>query len=164
VVRLRDILQLRFTDLFSSLPPHTLEPISPASPWKRLLKVLGYAGLRLVGNVFQQVRNPEQLRGKVWLYVVSQNNYDSLHFLREALPDAVLVAGQSKQIGRYNGAVNRLSLRRKLLYYGQLPGVYRALRRTEGPRAGRFFDLIFNAIGTMYRRALLTTAPGRGVC
>ncbi|UOQ76855.1 hypothetical protein MUN84_20545 [Hymenobacter sp. 5516J-16] len=86
--RLRDILQLRFTDLFASLPPHMLATISPASPWKRLAKVLGYAGLRLVGNLFRPVRNPEQLRGAVWLYVVSQNNYDSLHFLREALPGA----------------------------------------------------------------------------
>ncbi|WP_242478977.1 glycosyltransferase family protein [Hymenobacter lapidiphilus] len=161
VTRLRDILQLRFTDLFASLPAHALEPISPASPWKRLLKVAGYAGLRLVGNVFRKVRNPEDLHGKVWLYVVSQNNYDSLQFLREALPDAVLVAGQSKQIGRYNGAVNRLSLRRKLLYYGQLPGVYRALQRTEGERAGRFFDLIFNAVGyyEVYRRALRHYRP-----
>ncbi|WP_246558890.1 hypothetical protein [Hymenobacter piscis] len=159
--RLRDILQLRFTDLFAGLPAHTLEPISPASPGKRLLKVAGYAGLRLVGNLFRKVRNPENLHGQVWLYVVSQNNYDSLHFLREALPDTVLVAGQSKQIGRYNGRVNRLSLRRKLLYYGQLPGVYRALRRTEGARAGRFFDLIFQAIGyyEVYRRALRHYRP-----
>ncbi|WP_240471715.1 glycosyltransferase family protein [Hymenobacter aerophilus] len=161
VARLRDILQLRFTDLFASLPAHTLEPISPASPWKRLLKVAGYAGLRLVGNMLRKVRNPEALRGNVWLYVVSQNNYDALHFLRGALPDAVLVAGQSKQLGRYNRFVNRLSLRRKLLYYGQLPGVYRALRRTEGQRAARFFDLIFNAIGyyEVYRRALRHYRP-----
>ncbi|MCA8829799.1 hypothetical protein [Hymenobacter pini] len=159
--RLRDILQLRFTDLFASLPAHTLESISPRSPWKRLLKVAVYAVVRLVGNVFRKVRNPEELRGKVWLYVVSQNNYDALHFLREARPDAVLVAGQSKQIGRYNRQVNRLSLRRKLLYYGQLPAVYRALRRTEGERAWRFFDLIFNAIGyyEVYRRALRHYRP-----
>ncbi|MBT2557462.1 hypothetical protein J7E24_06670 [Hymenobacter sp. ISL-91] len=154
-------MQLRFTDLFAALPAHTLEPISPASPWKRLLKVAGYTGLRLLGNVFRKVRNPENLRGKVWLYVVSQNNYDSLHFLRETLPNTVLVAGQSKQIGRYNEAVNRLSLRRKLLYYGQLPRVYRALQRTEGERAGRFFDLIFNAVGyyEVYRRALRHYRP-----
>ncbi|GGG42007.1 hypothetical protein [Hymenobacter glacieicola] len=159
--RLRDILQLRFTDLFASLPAHMLEPISPASPWKRLAKVLGYAGLRLVGNLFRPIRNPEQLRGAVWLYVVSQNNYDSLHFLREALPGSVLVAGQSKQIGRYNGQVNRLSLRRKLLYYGQFPGAYFGLQRTEGKRAWRFFDLIFNAVGyyEVYCRALRHYQP-----
>ncbi|RSK24792.1 hypothetical protein EI290_19000 [Hymenobacter metallilatus] len=152
---------MRFTDLFAALSAHMLEPISPASPWKRLLKVAGYAALRLVGNVFRPVKNPENLHGKVWLYVVSQNNYDSLHFIREARPDAVLVAGQSKQIGRYNQQVNRLSLRRKLLYYGQLPRVYRTLRRTEGERAWRFFDLIFNAIGyyEVYRRALRHYRP-----
>ncbi|WP_259404289.1 hypothetical protein [Hymenobacter sp. HSC-4F20] len=159
--RLRDILQLRFTDLFASLPAHMLEAISPASPWKRLAKVAGYAGLRLVGNLCKPVRNREQLRGAVWLYVVSQNNYDSLHFLRESLPNTVLVAGQSKQIGRYNGVVNRLSLRRKLLYYGQLPTVYQGLKRTEGTRAWRFFDLIFNAIGyyEVYCRALRHYQP-----
>ncbi|UOQ76854.1 hypothetical protein MUN84_20540 [Hymenobacter sp. 5516J-16] len=73
----------------------------------------------------------------------------------------MLVAGQSKQIGRYNKAVNRLSLRRKLLYYGQFPGVYYGLKRTEGPRAWRFFDLIFNAIGyyEVYVRALRHYRP-----
>jgi hypothetical protein len=159
--RLRDILQLRFTDLFAALPTHMLEPISPARPLKRLLKVAGYAAVRLVGNLFRPVRNPEELRGKVWLYVVSQNNYDSLHFVREARPDSVLVAGQSKQIGRYNQRVNRLSLRRKLLYYGQLPGVLLGLWRTEGSKAWRFFDLIFNAIGyyEVYVRALLHYQP-----
>ncbi|GAB3295615.1 glycosyltransferase family protein [Hymenobacter tenuis] len=161
VSRLRDILQLRFTDLFASLPAHMLESISPASPWKRTAKVAGYAGLRLLGNVFRKVRNPEQLQGKVWLYVVSQNNYDALHFIREARPDTVLVAGQSKQIGRYNGVVNRLSLRRKLLYYGQFPRVYAGLKRTEGGKAWRFFDLIFNAIGyyEVYCRALRHYQP-----
>ncbi|WP_236704911.1 hypothetical protein [Hymenobacter sp. AT01-02] len=159
--RLRDILQLRFTDLFASLPVHMLEAISPASPWKRLLKVAGYAGARLIGNVFRPIRNPEDLRGKVWLYVVSQNNYEALSFLREARPDAVLVAGQSKQIGRYTKQVNRLSLRRKLLYYGQLPTAYAGLRQLVGRRAWRFFDLIFNAVGyyEVYCRALRHYQP-----
>ncbi|WP_022823626.1 hypothetical protein [Hymenobacter norwichensis] len=159
--RLRDILQLRFTDLFAGLPARMLEPISPANPLKRLGKVLGYAALRLVGNVFQPIRNPEPLHNRVWLYVVSQNNYDSLHFLREARPDTVLVAGQSKQIGRYQVQVNRLSLRRKLLYYWQFPLVIVGLMRTEGRRAWRFFDLIFNAIGyyEVYCRALRHYRP-----
>ena len=159
--RLRDILQLRFTDLFAALPTRTLAGISPDSAWRRLAKVAGYAALRLVGNVFRPIRNAEDLRGKVWLYVVSQNNYEALHFLREALPGAVLVAGQSKQIGRYNQQVNRLSLRRKGLYYGQLPGVFWGLWKTEGRRAWRFFDLIFSAIGyyEVYRRALRHYRP-----
>ncbi|UYZ60587.1 hypothetical protein [Hymenobacter latericus] len=155
------MLQLRFTPLFASLPATTLEPISPANPLKRLAKVLGYAAVRLVGNVFRPIRNPERLQGAVWLYVVSQNNYDSLRFIREHRADAVLVAGQAKQIGRYNQQVNRLSLRRKLLYYWQLPEVLLGLWRSEGPRAWRFFDLIFNAIGyyEVYRRALRHYRP-----
>ncbi len=161
VARMRDLLQLRFSPLYASLPSSVLEPVSPASPVRRLVKVLGYAGLRLVGNVFRPVRNPEKLSGAVWLYVVSQNNYDALHFLRQHRADAVLVAGQSKQIGRYNHRVNRLSLRRKLLYYWQFPVVLLGLLRTEGRAAWRFFDLIFNAIGyyEVYRRALRHYRP-----
>nr|WP_262904588.1 hypothetical protein [Hymenobacter lucidus] len=138
-----------------------LASISPPSPLRRLLKVLGYAAVRLVGNVFRPIRNPEQLRGAVWLYVVSQNNYEALYFIREALPGSVLVAGQSKEIGRYNGAVNRLSLRGKLLYYWQFPLVLLGLRKTEGSRAWRFFDLIFNAIGyfEVYGQALRHYRP-----
>jgi len=161
VSRTRDILQLRFTDLFASLPPRTLSAISPTSSARRLLKVLGYMGLRLVGNVFQPIRNPENLGGAVWLYVVSQNNYEALHFVQDGLPGSVVVAGQSKQIGRYNEVVNRLSLRRKLLYYWQFPVVLAGLLQREGGRAWRFFDLIFNAIGyyEVYCRALRWHKP-----
>jgi hypothetical protein len=159
--RLRDILQLRFTPLFRELPAATLSRISPAHPLRRLLKTLGYAVVRLVGNVFNPIRNPEPLGGAVWLYVVSQNNVDALRFVREGLADSVFVAGQGKSIGRYGTVVNRLSLRRKLLYYGQLPGVWWALRKTEGAAAWRFFDLIFAAIGyyEVYRRALRHYRP-----
>lgn len=161
VARLRDILQLRFTPLFASYPPAVLATISPANPLRRLARVLAYTGLRLVGHVFQPVRNKDDLRGKVWLYVVSPNNYDSLFFIRQARPNAVLVAGQGKQIGRYNQAVNRLSLRRKLLYYWQYPRALWGLYRLEGRKALRFFDLIFYAIGyyEVYRRALRHYRP-----
>jgi hypothetical protein len=159
--RFRAILYVRFTDHFTSFPAHVLADISPTSPLRRLFKVLGYAALRLVGNVFRPIHNPENLRATVWLYVVSQNNYESLHFIRAARPDSVLVAGQSKEIGRYNAAVNRLSLRRKLLYYWQFPLVLVALLQTEGRRAWRFFDLIFNAVGyyEVYVRALRHYRP-----
>jgi hypothetical protein len=161
VARTRDILQLRFTDLFAQLPPQMLGGISPTNPLKRVVKVLGYTGARLVGNLLRPVRNQEELRGTIWLYVVSQNNYDALHFIREGLPGSVLVAGQSKQIGRYNAVINRLSLRRKLLYYWQFPAVLTGLYRTEGCRALRFFDLIFAAIGyyEVYVRALRYYRP-----
>jgi hypothetical protein len=152
---------LRFTTIFAALPPAALADISPANPLKRLARVLGYAGLRLVGNVFQPIKNHDELRGKVWLYVVSANNYDALEFIKKARPDAVLVAGQAKNIGRYNTAVNRLSLRRKLLYYWQFPVAFVGLLRTEGKRAWRFFDFIFYAIGyyEVYRRALRHYRP-----
>ena len=64
IPRLRDILQLRFTDIFAALSPAALTDISPANPFKRLARVLGYAGLRLVGNVFQPIENRDELRGK----------------------------------------------------------------------------------------------------
>ena len=161
VPRLRDILQLRFTDTFAALPAAALADISPANPLKRLARVAGYAGLRLVGNIFRPIKNRDELRGRVWLYVVSANNYDALEFIAKARPDAILVAGQAKNIGRYNEAVNRLSLRRKLLYYWQFPLAFAGLLKTEGRRAGRFFDFIFYAIGyyEVYRRALRHYRP-----
>ncbi|GAA4388199.1 hypothetical protein [Hymenobacter koreensis] len=161
VARTRDLLQLRFSPLYVSLPAAVLDPVSPANPLRRLVKVLGYAGARLVGNAFRPIRNSEKLHGAVWLYVVSQNNVEALQFLRDQRIDAVLVAGQSKQIGRYNHVVNRLSLRRKLLYYWQFPFVLAGLLRREGAPAWRFFDLIFNAIGyyEIYRRALRHYRP-----
>ena len=159
--RLHDILQVRFTSLYADLPPAVLAGISPQSPLRRLARVLAYAGLRLLGNVPRPIRNPENLRGALWLYVVSANNYDALEFIRNARPDAVLVAGQSKNIGRYNRVVNRLSLRRKLLHYWQYPAVLLGLRKRVGGRATRFFDLIFYAIGyyEVYRRALRHYRP-----
>lgn len=159
--RLRDILQLRFTDLFAGMPTPVLNSISPASPLRRLARVAGYAGLRLVGHVFQPVKNPDKLAGAVWLYVVSANNYEALRFIQEARADAVLVAGQGKNIGRYGLAVNRLSLRRKLLYYWQYPAALLGLHQLVGSRATRFFDLIFYAIGyyEVYRRALRHYRP-----
>ena len=159
--RLRDILQLRFTAIFVAMSPAALEGISPASPLRRLARVLGYAGLRLVGNVFRPIQNRKDLHSKVWLYVVSANNYEALEFIGHARPDAVLIAGQAKNIGRYNSAVNRLSLRRKLLYYWQFPYAFYGLLRSEKGRAWRFFDFIFYAIGyyEVYRRALRYYRP-----
>ncbi|RZK48947.1 MAG: hypothetical protein EOO59_16600, partial [Hymenobacter sp.] len=152
---------MRFTDLFAGLSPTVLAGISPASPWRRLVRVAAYAGLRLVGNVFRPIHNPGQLHGAVWLYVVSANNYEALHFVAEARADAVLVAGQGKNIGRYGRVVNRLSLRRKVLYYGQYPAALLGLRQLVGQRALRFFDLVFYAIGyyEVYRRALRHYRP-----
>jgi hypothetical protein len=159
--RLRDILQLRFTDLFFGMPASVLNGISPASPLKRLARVAGYAGLRLIGHIVQPVKNPDKLAGAVWLYVVSANNYEALRFVKEARADAVLVAGQGKNIGRYGREVNRLSLRRKILYYWQYPAALRGLYRLVGGRALRFFDLIFYAVGyyEVYRRALRHYRP-----
>jgi hypothetical protein len=161
IKRLRDILQLRFSDVYANLPAAAMASISPANPVKRLARVLAYAGLRLVGNVFRPLRNPEDLHGQVWLYVVSANNYDALSFIKAARTDAVLLAGQAKNIGRYSGAVNRLSLRRKLLYYWQFPWAFIGLLRSERRRAWRYFDFIFYAIGyyEVYRRALRHYRP-----
>lgn len=161
ITRLRDILYVRLTEHFANFPAAVLDGISPASPLKRLARVAGYAAVRLVGHVFQPIKNPDQLRGAVWLYVVSANNYDSLRFIKDAQPSAVLVAGQGKSIGRYGKVVNRLSLRRKILYYWQYPAALLGLRREIGGRALRFFDLVFYAIGyyEAYRRALRHYQP-----
>ena len=143
------------------MPATVLEGISPASLWQRLARVTAYTGLRLVGNIVRPIHNPCQLRGAVWLYVVSANNYEALRFIKESRPDAVLVAGQGKNIGRYSKVVNQLSLRRKVLFYWQYPAVLLGLHQLVGGRALRFFDLVFYAIGyyEVYRRALRYYCP-----
>jgi hypothetical protein len=142
-----DILHLRFTDAFAGLPPHTLNAISRNRAWARLGQVLLYTGGRLIANLFLPLKKKDDLHGKIWLYVVSKNNYESLAFLRQQFPDAVFVAGQNKQIGIYNGQVNRLSTRWKLFYYYKFPFLLAGLYRLKGPLALRFFDLIFTATG-----------------
>ena len=71
-----DILHLRFTDTFVGLPPHTLNAISRNQVWARLWQVLLYTGGRLIANNFLPGRKKkDDLRGKIWLYVVIKNNY-----------------------------------------------------------------------------------------
>jgi hypothetical protein len=142
-----DILHLRFTDTFAGLPPHTLNAISRNRVWARLVQVVLYTGGRLVANIFLPAKKRENIQGKVWLYVVSKNNYESLAFLGGHLPEAVFVAGQNKQIGLYNQQVNRLSTRWKLLYYYKFPFLLAGLYQRKGARALRFFDLVYTATG-----------------
>ncbi|MBX0331663.1 hypothetical protein K3G39_00275 [Pontibacter sp. HSC-14F20] len=138
---------MHFSEGFYNLPESAKNAASPANPLKRLLRMAGYTLVRLFGNLFKSVEQPERLQGKIWLYVVSQNNYDSLHFLEEAIPEAVMVAGQSKAIGRYNQQVARLSLRRKLLhYYKFLPLFFQFLSHRKRSTI-RFVDLLYDAVG-----------------
>lgn len=156
-----DILYLHFSEAFLRLPESAKSAVSPRNPLMRLGKVAGYTVLRLFGNLFETVERPEKLHGKVWLYVVSQNNYDSLKFIAEALPDAVFVAGQSKQIGKYNAAVERLSLRRKLLYYYKLLPLLLQFLKYKKVSTTRFFDVLFDAVGfyEVYLRKLQKYKP-----
>lgn len=142
-----NILHLHFSEGFYQLPESAKAAVSPTSPLKRLLKMAGYTVVRLLGNLFKQVEQPEKLQGKVWLYVVSQNNYDSLQFLKEGLPDTVFVAGQSKNIGKYNQAVIRISLRRKILYYYKFIPLYLEFLKYKKQSTLRFADVLYDAVG-----------------
>jgi hypothetical protein len=148
VGRYKNILHSRFSEVLIAFPKEALNKVSPNSSFRRLLKVAMYTGGRLIPNLFSAAPKNEAIAGKVWLYVVSQNNYEALHFLKEKLPETVYIAGQNKQIGRYNQQVNRLSLRWKLFDTLWLfPSVFRGLHKIHGSRAVRFFDLIYIAIG-----------------
>ncbi|MCC9167265.1 hypothetical protein [Pontibacter harenae] len=145
--RYSNILYLYFSEGFLKLPESAKNNASPKSSLKRVLKVAGYAVVRLLGNLFQSVEKPAELQRKVWLYVVSQNNYDSLSFIAEALPHAVLVAGQNKSIGKYANDVKRISLRKKIIYYYKfLPLLFQFLKQKKHITL-RFYDLLFDAIG-----------------
>ena len=142
-----DILHLRFTDTFALLPAHAINAISPVNFFVRLIRVIGYTVGRLILPIVLPLKNKESITGKIWLYVVSKNNYESLQFLHTHLPEAVFVAGQNKEIGIYNKQVNRLPTRRKILYYFKFLPLLGGLYRLKGKRAIRFFDLIYVATG-----------------
>ena len=89
-----NILHLRFTDTFADLPPQALNAISRNRLGARLWQVVLYTGGRLILNLFLPLKRKENISGKIWLYVVSKNNYESLQFIRQHLPDAVFVAGE----------------------------------------------------------------------
>jgi hypothetical protein len=142
-----NILHLHFSEGFYRLPESAKNAISPTQPLKRFLKIVGYSLVRLIGNLFKQVEQPDKLHGKVWLYVVSQNNYDSLKFIESGLPNAVFVAGQSKNIGKYDAVVNRLSLRKKVLYYYKFLPLYFEFLKHKKESTLRFYDVLFDAVG-----------------
>lgn len=141
------ILYLHFSEAFLKLPKSAKNAVSPSNPFMRLLKVAGYTVVRLVGNLFKAVEHKHQLKDKIWLYVVSQNNYDSLSFIEKGLPDAVFVAGQSKDVGKYSNNVERLSLRRKLLYYYKFLPLYIEFLKCNKQSTLRFYDVLFDAVG-----------------
>jgi hypothetical protein len=142
-----NILYLHFSKGFINLPESAKSAVSPKKPIMRLFKMVGYSLVRLIGNLFKSVEQPGDLTGKVWLYVVSQNNYDSLHFLKEGLPDSVLVAGQSKSLGKYKSVVKRISLRKKILYYYKFLPLYFEFLEHQKQSTLRFADLLFDAVG-----------------
>ncbi len=152
---------MHFSDGFYNLPESAKNAASPQSTLKRMLRIAGYTLLRLYGNLLQSVERPGKLQGKVWLYVVSQNNYDSLQFVQKGMPEAVFVAGQSKDIGKYNAAVERISLRRKLLYYYKFPILLQQFLTHKKKNTLRFFDLLYDAIGfyEIYYRKLQKYSP-----
>ncbi|MBC5773613.1 hypothetical protein H8S95_06020 [Pontibacter sp. KCTC 32443] len=142
-----NILHLHFSEGFLNLPESAKNAVSPTKPLTRFLKVLGYSLVRLLGNLFKSVEKGDTLNSKVWLYVVSQNNYDSLQFVKDGLPDAVFVAGQSKEIGKYNKAVQRISLRSKVLYYYKFLPLYLEFLKYKKGSTLRFYDILFDAVG-----------------
>lgn len=142
-----DLLYMHFSERFLQLPASAANTYSPTNPLLRLLRVLGYTLLRLVGNAFKKVEHPQKLHKKVWLYVVSQNNCDSLQFLQKDFPDTVFVAGQSKNIGKYNASVERISLRSKILYYYKFLPLFIKFFRHKMHHSLRFYDILYDAVG-----------------
>ena len=156
-----DMLHMQFSERFLQLPESAKKAYSPKHPLVRLLRVFGYIFLRLVGNIFLNVERPPHLKGKIWLYVVSQNNYDSLKFLQEKLPDTVSVAGQSKSLGKYKADVERISLRSKILHYYKLLPLVAVFLKYKRQSTLRFYDVLFDAVGfyEVYLHKLRKYAP-----
>ncbi len=121
----------------------------------------GYTILRLFGNLFRSSENSKKLKGKVWLYVVSQNNYDSLKFLEDSLPYSIFVAGQGKKLGKYKNDAQRVSLRRKVFYYYKYIPLLIQFLKYKPESTKRFFDILYDAVGfyEVYRYKLRKYKP-----
>lgn len=142
-----NILFTHFSPGFLKLPESAKVNVSPKRVFGRLLKIVGYSVVRLLGNLISAVEKPQKLEAKIWLYVVSQNNYDSLKFISDELEDSVFVAGQSKALGRYKHTVQRISLRQKVLYYYKFIPLYFQFLKYNRESTLRFFDLLYDAVG-----------------
>jgi len=110
--------------------------------------------------IYKKWNQSANIDGKVWLFYISKNNYDSLSFLLEHIEDAVLVG---HGIPTKNSKTPQLPFYRFLFYSYKFPGVGRYLSKKYGPKIWNYFDLIFKAVG-QYEAALKILGKHRPKC
>ncbi len=93
---------------------------------------------------FQPHFKAENVGGKIWLFVNSLNNRNSLKFLLDELEDAILV-GNGIQIESTDNY--QLPLHRTVLYAWKFPKIWQFFRKKYKKQAFKYGDLIFKSVG-----------------
>lgn len=102
----------------------------------------------------------ENIGGKVWLFVGSQNNRNSLKFLLKELNEAVLMG--------YGVALDesdkfQIPFHRSVLSAWKFPKIWRFFKKKYGNRAVKYGDFLFRCIG-LYEVAYEVLAKYRPKC
>lgn len=99
----------------------------------------------------KQIIGSTEIDHKNWLLVASKNNYDSLKFLEEALPDTCMIAFNKKT--QRLGVSNRLSWHMVIKYWWKFPLICTVIWPKFGKMTLKKLDTVFKGTG-LYETAL----------
>lgn len=109
---------------------------------------------------FQPHFTKESLEGKIWLFINSLNNRNSLTFLQNELEDTVLIGNgvPIESTDKY-----QLPFHKTVLHAWKFPKIWLYFRKKYGKQAVRYGDLIFKTVG-MYEVAFANLSKYRPKC
>jgi hypothetical protein len=143
------ILHLGFSGVIKKLPA-VRSTFSAPQRWKRLLNIIGRFFILIVRDPFlkkkfSKNRNYETLRGKPWLFIISENNRNTLSSLKEKIKGAVYVTDVS-ECKKKDDIVLLLDLRIWLYLY-KFPYILWHCYKVYNKEALSYIDYVFKAVG-----------------
>ncbi len=88
---LEDLLHFYFSETIALFPQSARKNLYGATPMERISNVLKYFGRSIKEALSPTLHDPTELKDKVWLYLIGDNNYNSLHFLENKVGASVYV-------------------------------------------------------------------------
>ena len=109
---------------------------------------------------FKRHFTTENLGGKVWLFIGSQNNRSSLKFLLDELEDSILVG---YGIPLHESDTLQIPFYRSVLSAWKFPKIWFYFRKKYGNRAVKYGDFLFSCVG-LYEVAYSVLKKHRPKC